>query len=1143
MDTRLRRVGASFCLLLVGCSGGGDDPPPGAANADFTVRGVQPNADAVVFLNDPVTIDFTAPVDLDSADLSSVSFQVFDRDGNPVQESVNGTFLRSDDGLQLSFVPRYPTDDSYQNGGFRPNRTYVMQLVGGEVRNGTTLRSVTGRPLETPRSLRFHTRDGTQPAQLFRNPESGGPRRVGIEVGNGAPLDAVPLGLFGTAPLEVRLSFDQALNPRSDNVPTGIATDPIRRDPAQRGNVWLEYDDVELGPATWIPAHFEIERNDTRGCVAVLRPFGVLPNDATIRVVVEAQLEDIAGESNFGTPGFDRVFATFRTVAGHAQQWNTIVEEFDDASFLDKAAVFPEPPAEVGPGWLRAGFEFGGASTSRDFRPNNVEVVLNTAFTQVAPEQGLPFTVSGGVFTFRNVTIPTGVSVVGQGPNPMVWLCSGDFRVAGTLSVRGGNGARVDTLLSPQFAKAGGIGVCGGGNGGDGSPSGTSRDPAGGTGRGPLQALGRGGRGGLLACGGGCYTDPNFYNGSGGGSGGGGGSFATQGDPWYRWNGPMPGTTFQQMRGIGGAGCSGLSNQRSAGLAGGMAGDRPFTDSRSDNDFWGSGINLDPARRLRITGELQVPMGGGGGGGGGDTCSGQQPGNWGMDYSGGGGGGGGGVLIVKALGRIVVEPTGRIVADGGHGGGGEQVGACGEAGGGGGGAGGMVVLMSAREIVIHAHGSGATPIYRYAENDYNFAISADGGITTTGAFGTITELNPPVQLNLSSKYPSNGQPMVAGTLYDANPLGGLGGMGIVQLMTPPGDNSDNTNTRLDDHITFVVAGVPLGNSPADALRKQQLLAWRGFANNAGVPVDDFGTPTNIAGNEGDIRPAPVLLPVPFGPQSRARSQWIDTGSSARRVLAAADGAPRCLVAGPGTVAGPRYHFGGLRTTGADAGVVDWEKANDTDVRLRVQVVADDVPVAPIAAGATSAEYQGARAYRLELGAGALGADERWTGYEAELRNGGGDRLAAFRILSHQGSSLLLAPDGQALPEGIATVRVLERFVGITTDGDPGLPSYVPLGSNDPAPSAIVRIGFAFHRDPGEANPLAGRFPADSPDAFVHDLDDPQLAAWIAANGPPRFVQWDVVFDLDPVPPAGSRPGLQPNPRRPQLDWLRLPFRW
>ena len=52
--------------------------------------------------------------------------------------------------------------------------------------------------------------------------------------------------------------------------------------------------------------------------------------------------------------------------------------------------------------------------------------------------------------------------------------------------------------------------------------------------------------------------------------------------------------------GYGGAGCSGSSATRTGYLAGGEPGDLLFTDTRQDNNFWGSAIDV--ARNLRITG-------------------------------------------------------------------------------------------------------------------------------------------------------------------------------------------------------------------------------------------------------------------------------------------------------------------------------------------------------------------------------------------------------------------------------------------------------------------------------------------------------------------------------------------------------------
>ena len=52
-----------------------------------------------------------------------------------------------------------------------------------------------------------------------------------------------------------------------------------------------------------------------------------------------------------------------------------------------------------------------------------------------------------------------------------------------------------------------------------------------------------------------------------------------------------------------------------------------------------------------------------------------------------------------------------------------------------------------------------------------------------------------------------------------------------------------------------------GSSILRGAEKRRYLAWRGYENAAGVRVDDFGAPTAIGSNEGDIRPAPVLIPL------------------------------------------------------------------------------------------------------------------------------------------------------------------------------------------------------------------------------------------------------------------------------------------
>ncbi|MFO1076776.1 MAG: hypothetical protein U1E73_03515 [Planctomycetota bacterium] len=298
------------------------------------------------------------------------------------------------------------------------------------------------------------------------------------------------------------------------------------------------------------------------------------------------------------------------------------------------------------------------------------------------------------------------------------------------------------------------------------------------------------------------------------------------------------------------------------------------------------------------------------------------------------------------------------------------------------------------------------------------------------------------------------------------------------------------------------------------------MAWR-----------DSARTTAIGNDEGDIRPAPRLsLPVPFGPRSRVRSKWIDTGSSQRRPLAAADGLPRGLVTAGGAVVGPVYEFAGLDNAAAVPGYAEYAIAG-----------ARATAVAPIAVAATpivdlqsNVEHAGGVTHVVTAAAGVFGGvTDRFVRHEAELLDGAGAVLAAFRIVGHDDATLWLDAADGILPVGPQQVRVRARFFRVETGGGPGLG---PVAQGASAPRANVRLGFAFHSDPGSAAGV--RYPAD-PREFVHDLDEPGLAAWIALHGQPRYVQWDVMFDIAFAP--GESAG--PSSPRPVLTELRLPFRF
>jgi hypothetical protein len=1119
---RWRSLLIAGAALVVAACGGGSSGGVKGTGGDFVVLRTTPQNNGRLFLNDPIAIDFSNPVDLTSADLNAMSFQAFTLNNVPLTEQPVGEFRLAASagdsavGRQLLFIPKFPTNDAYDNGGFRPARRYVVQLVTGDPRSGRGLRDTGSKGLARAETFSFTTADGTTPAQLFRDRKFGGPRKLGFTI-SPTPDQGVALNLLGQAAVELRLIFDQPLDPASTNVPYLFDVSPINRDQGKRGRIFLEYDDPDpaRGRNSWIPADIDLEENTLERAVVLVRPVGVLPNNATVRVIVENTLSDISGETNVLDQAYNRVFAEFTTRRDYEPQFDAVVENFDQDAQVDLEAPFLEPLAELGNGMVRSNFAFQGSTTILDYEPLSREVKLNTDFTQIQPKGAPAINVSGGVFEFRNVHIPAGVSVIGSGTRPMVWLVTGDFIVDGELTVSGGDGDSVNTLNSANYPTAGGVGACGSGNGGLGSPISTAQSPRGQHGFGPGQIPDRGGQGGFLS----------YISTCGRASGGGGGSFSTQGDPNFKRCPPGNGTSFAQRRGVGGYGCQGASGSAQRSLRGGDAGPLAFSDLRQDNNFWGSGVDVN--RQLRIRGELPAPLAGQGGGGGGDNSTSLNNPNWINDNKGGGGGAGGGVLIIQALGRIVVGSTGIIRAEGGDGGGGEQAGSSNQGGGGGGGSGGMIVLMSGTTIDVFVKGE------TYGNNDYSFSVSADGGVGSQRPFA-----GPAIP----SKYTGPTSP----ASWDSNPAGGLGGMGLVQLMAPAGDNTaDGTNTALDDNIRIF-----RGTNQLSGAEKQRYIAWRGFPNDAGVFVDDKNVATNIGDNEGDIRPAPILLPAPFGARSRMRSPWVDTGLSVRRALQADDGLPRGVVenVAANLLAGPEYEFTGTyleppTQTKDYAGYIDYDQ-DSNGARLK--------PLTPVASGQIlsldpSGTYQDQPAYIVELTSAALGTiQNRYAQYQLQILEGSVLR-SEYRILAHTDRRLWLSPESGALTGGPGmTARVVAKFFELFTDGSPGLGRTYPNRSNLAVPLSNVRIGFAFHQDATKAK-TSGDDPLRFPQrvgTFTYDLQSAAAREAIRKLKAP-YVQWDLLFNsrFSEEPGNVSQFQLSPTTPRSEIRFLRVPYRF
>ena len=390
---------------------------------------------------------------------------------------------------------------------------------------------------------------------------------------------------------------------------------------------------------------------------------------------------------------------------------------------------------------------------------------------------------------------------------------------------------------------------------------------------------------------------------------------------------------------------------------------------------------------------------------------------------------------------------------------------------------------------------------------------------------------------MQAKYPSTNSPILDNfrTTYDSAPLGGFGGMGIVQLMVPPGDNSDGTNTALDDNIIVFQNGSQLNGTG-----KQAILAWRGFPNSFGQGVDDNGNVINIGNNEGDIRPSPTLLPTPFSNRSRLRSVWIDTGATARRPLPADDNLPRGIVVLGGAQAGPRYEWAGAGSApGIAQGYANYVISQGAGVLVYPTVI----PATGILATNANASFLGRPAFTVQLNQAALGTtNDRYVQYTAELLASAASTevLASYRILSHTANQLVLATDGGPLPTGATHLRVRAKFFEVFTNGEEGLGPTYPGSGGSRVPISNLRFGFAFHQNPQD--PSAQRYPA-APGTYAYDLSDPAVQEAVRALGAP-FVQWDIVFDTAfRSDPADQPPALNPETPLPELRYLRLPFRF
>lgn len=875
-----------FVLAFVlGCGGGSDRSD--AVTESLELLEISVPDGAVWQINRAIEFRFSAPVDFSTVSSNTLSIQTLDGVPAIGQFSSGRALDGSADESVVVFRPSCGVEADLSDAGFLVGGVaYNIYVPGLTAETENVIRSEFGRALGTSQTRTFTTTSSSDPMLVFVDSVPGPPlpvmRARGSDVETGSSLELgsgervwlefepggedsgvfaadfqLPLNLFSDPESRVvaDLVFNQAVDPSTEN----IAGDRLRFEALVNG-FWRR-----------LPAAVRLVENcSERGARVRVEPEGILPvgridGAANVRLVVGSGFSDIVGEQVNGDLDDFCVLATRRVDfasldpahrAGDGLTLDFSVEADEEGSFEDVDALFDSPRATVGPDGLTARVRFegtGGPGGEFDviFGSTNPRAPEVNAFFDTTRQlveggpNGAPTSIQeslDGVLQVRNLVIEPNATLTATGPNPLVIFATGDVIVRGGLSVNGTNAQDVFSFNTANVPQPGGAGQAGGGAGGTASLETTGSTMYGGDGAGAFGAEGLGGQGGMA----------QFFLPAPGGpgvrgmrpGGGGGGAHSAVELPVvevFPW--PLP-TGFNDQvtpeedpnrglvarQGIGGhpAGQGADPNVSGNGPAiGGAPGPLVFTDERDDNDFFGVRPTSSGLGEFQgIRGELVELVPGTGGGAGGDGVPANvfpHPNfNPTTDVKGAGGGGGAGAIRILALGNIVV--TGRITANGGSGGVGENLNFLDHIGGGGGaGSGGHIVLETASKIYLGREPDGTQPVNEAP------VLTALGGAPN---FGPRQIQNQGDQTLLAFSF------------------GGSGGAGLIQLHAPdptlaPSSDPEVSNIVLPagagSSIEQVTSPTAIAMVPSFGTRSRARTRWISLGASY---VDRFGEPTN-----------------------------------------------------------------------------------------------------------------------------------------------------------------------------------------------------------------------------------------------------------------------------------------------------------
>lgn len=628
-------------------------PPVPSYGGPLRVVHVNPLWGDLVGLNRPVEVQFSGKVVPSSVRPDTI----FVRSSPLYSSQLFGDFEVADN--IVLFHPRLPMLADLSDGGYPSGRTIRVTVTGFPSAN--TVTAPGGKGLSATHVQEFTTafpggllydftryRDPPPPRVRCTAPADVLPAAPWTSPGGatGAAASVAPLFRMNRVPLDPS-SLASRVTLRAVDLRGVPVSEPIP------GQVLLDQDNDEVRitfrPSVTLADRSRYAVRIEAGATDLTGQFEVGPHEGRAALAAQASQELIAGGGPLSDLAvahpyaFDaRTFLVF-TVRDEAPQDRTLALHFDGTDVPAGGGDGSDPSATTAsyddavPGAVAASItSAGGDGSLGDLAPSS-SVALDTGSAQ-SP---------GGVFHFRRIDIPPGVTVTLTGPLPAVLRSTSGITVRGAIVASGAAGETSETIWSTATyaQRRGGAGGPGGGAGGSSSTE---------------AAYGLPGESGSTGAG-------------GGGSGGSGG-----------YEGSSTTTTTGFAGGGGGGG------RQFAGSAG-RGGTYPSPGGFADNAAGGAGgLPSGPAPTSTVTDEGRqfTGLGGGGGGAGGNghyTL-------YGWRTAAAGGGGGGGALLLSTNRSITV--SGQVIARGGAGG----ANATGQpdygAGAGGGGSGGAVALFA-----------------------------------------------------------------------------------------------------------------------------------------------------------------------------------------------------------------------------------------------------------------------------------------------------------------------------------------------------------------------------------------------------------------------------------------------------------------